>query len=234
LNVFQEYGEITGARVISDKESGRSKGFGYVEFANAADAAKALKAVHDTEIDGRKANVDLATPRDETAPKQRAQNRAEQYGDAQNPESDTLFVGNIAWEVDDQILGETFGAHGSVVNVRLPTDIDSGKAKGFGYVTFSSVEDAKAAFEAMKGQEVGGRALRLDYATPRDPNGGGRGGARGGRGGGRGGFERGGRGGGRGRGGFGDRGGRGGARGGRGGSTNRGGFGDFKGKKMTF
>jgi hypothetical protein len=89
------------------------------------------------------------------------------------------------------------------------------------------------------GVEVGGRPVRLDYATPRpergesSPRGG-----RGGRGGGRGGFDRGGRGGGRGgfggrgggRGGFGDRGGRG---GGRGGSTNRGGFGDFKGAKKV-
>lgn len=113
---------------------------------------------------------------------------------------------------------------------------DSGNPKGFGYVTFKSVEDAKNAYENMAGAEISGRPVRLDYATPRpDRSGGDRGGRGGGRGG-RGGFgDRGGRGGGRGgRGGFGDRGGRGGGRGGRGGSTNRGGFGDFAGKKQTF
>jgi nucleolin len=113
---------------------------------------------------------------------------------------------------------------------------ETGNPKGFGYVTFQSIDDAKTAFDAMVGAEIAGRPVRLDYATPRPDRseGGGRGGGRGGRGG----FNdrgRGGRGGGRGgRGGFGDRGGRGGARGGRGGSTNRGGFGDFQGKKQTF
>jgi nucleolin len=115
---------------------------------------------------------------------------------------------------------------------------ESGQRKGFGYIQYASVEQAKAAVEAMSGAYVSGRAIRTDFSTPRDQsNGGGRGGrggARGGRGG-RGGFnDRGGRGG---RGGFNDRGGRGGrggARGGRGGSTNRGGFGDFQGKKVSF
>lgn len=94
--------------------------------------------------------------------------------------------------------------------------------KGFGYVTFASIDEAKTAYEAMLGAEIDGRAVRLDYATPRPDRGAGSGNRGGG-----------GRGNGRGRGG--SRGGaRGGARGGRGGSTNRGGFGDFKGQKKTF
>jgi len=142
-----------------------------------------------------------------------------------------LFVGNLSFEANEDIVGEAFGEHGAVTNVRLPTDIDSGNPKGFGYVTFASVVDAKKAYENMMGAEIAGRPVRLDYATPRPDRSGGGGGGRGGRGG----FgDRGGRGGGRGgRGGFGDRG-RGGSRGGRGGSTNRGGFGDFKGQKKTF
>ena len=63
---FEEFGELTGARVISDRESGRSKGFGYVEFAKSADAAKALKAKKGALIDGREANVDFSTPRGTT------------------------------------------------------------------------------------------------------------------------------------------------------------------------
>jgi nucleolin len=86
-------------------------------------------------------------------------------------------------------------------------------------VTFNSVEDAKSAFNALNGSDLAGRPVRLDFAKPRDSNGGGRGG--------RGGFG-GGRGGARGRGG----GGRGGGRGGFGGG-NRGGSG-FQGKKITF
>ncbi len=115
---------------------------------------------------------------------------------------------------------------------------ESGNLKGFGYVTFNSVEDAKAALDAKNGEAIGNgrmsRAVRLDFAGSRPPQnggGGGRGGfgGRGGGRGGRGGFgDRGGRGGGRGRGGFGDRGGRG---GGRGGFSSRG---SYSGSKISF
>ncbi|KAH7354655.1 putative nuclear localization sequence-binding protein [Rhexocercosporidium sp. MPI-PUGE-AT-0058] len=233
LREFEEFGEISGARVISDKATGRSKGFGYVEFTSSASAAAALKAKKGSMIDGREANVDFSTPRSDAPPRDRAQSRAQTYGDSQNPPSDTLFLGNLSFDADENTVGEAFGEHGTVINVRLPTDQETGNPKGFGYVTFSSIDDAKTAFEAMTGADIAGRPVRLDYATPRPDRseGGGRGGGRGGRGG----FgDRGGRGGGRGRGGFGDRGGRGGRGGGRGGSTNRGGFGDFKGKKQTF
>ncbi|KAI9869128.1 MAG: hypothetical protein M1813_002952 [Trichoglossum hirsutum] len=240
---FEEFGEITGCRVISDKATGRSKGFGYVEFANATDAAKALKVKKSAQIDGRAINLDFSTPRPNDAnPRDRADSRAQNYGDEASPESDTIFVGNLSFDVDENLIGEEFGKWGTVTHVRLPTDMETGNPKGFGYVQFASVEEAKSALEGMRGVAINGRPCRLDFSTPRQNSGGdfSRGG---GRGRGRGGFDRGGRGGGsRGRGGF-DRGGRGGGRGGRGGfgdrggrggGTNRGGFGDFKGRKTTF
>jgi nucleolin len=195
---FKEFGELVATRVVTDRDSGRSKGFGYVEFVNAADAAAALKAKKGALIDGREANVDFSTPRDNTKPKERQDQRAAQYGDSQSPPSDTLFLGNLSFGATEDIVGETFGEHGTVINVRLPTDQETGNPKGFGYVTFASIDEATVAFEAMKGQEIDGRVVRLDYATPRPPReeggfGGGRGGGRG-RGGDRG---RGGRGGGR-------------------------------------
>lgn len=188
--------------------------------------------------------MDFSTPRNKDAGpgdfKDRANNRAESFGDQTSPESDTLFVGNISFEANEDILSEEFGKHGTVIGVRLPTDMDSGNPKGFGYVQFASVDEAREALNNMRGAAICDRPIRLDFSTPRQNTGGsprggrgaGRGfGDRGGRGGGRGFGDRGGRGGGRG---FGDRGGRGGSRGGRGGSTNRGGFGDFQGKKKTF
>ena len=119
---FEEFGELTGARVVTDRDSGRSKGFGYVEFVNAADAATALKAKKGTQIDGREANVDFSTPRDNSAPKDRANNRAKDFGDSQSPPSDTLFLGNLSFGASEDMIGEAFGEHGTVVNVRLPTD----------------------------------------------------------------------------------------------------------------
>ena len=256
---FEEFGELTGVRVITDHSTGRSKGcapshpdylsqriewltspsFGYVEFANAADAARAHAAKQGADLDGRKINVDFATQRNSGDQKDRTQSRAKNYGDQTSDPTDTLWVGNISFKVDQDQLSTAFQEYGTILGVRLPTDRETGSPKGFGYVTFSSTDEAKAAMDAMQGADLEGRTLRLDFSQPRPSNGDSP--ARGGRGGGRGGSSDRGRGGfggrGGGRGGFGDRGGRGGgrgARGGRGGTTNRGGFGDFSGRKTTF
>jgi nucleolin len=234
---FERFGDITGCRVITDRETGRSKGFGYVEFATAAEAAKAQSEMHESELDGRNLNVDFSTPREKPA----QGDRASKYGDKRSAPANTLFLGNLSFDCTNDAIQEIFAEYGSITRVSLPTDRDTGSLKGFGYVDFTTTEEATAALEALNGQDVEGRAIRIDYAAPRADNGGG-GGFGGGRGGGRGG---GGFGGGRGggRGGFGDRGGRGGGRGrggdrggrGRGGfGTNRGGFGDFKGQKKSF
>ena len=221
-----------------------------MQFANADDAAKAHAAKKDSELDGRKINVDFATARksgDDT--KDRFQARSKSFGDQISEPTDTLWIGNISFSIDQDSLSEAFQDFGTIASVRLPTDRETGALKGFGYMTFSTVDESKAALEAMQGYNLGGRSLRLDFSQPRQnfgdsPSRGGRGGGRGGFGdrgrgfGDRGDRGRGGFGGRGGRGGFQDRGGRGGgrggARGGRGGSTNRGGFGDFAGKKTTF
>lgn len=230
---FESFGELSGVRVITDRETNRSRGYGYVEFVNAADGVRAQAEMHEAEIDGRAINVDFSKPK---APPSQRQDRSKSFGDNLSPASDTIFVANLAFEATEDVVGEEFGKHGSVMGVRLPTDMETGSPKGFGYVQFGSVEEAQEVFGKMSGASIMGRPVRLDYSTPRPPRNndspGGRGGRGGGFRGGRGG-DRGGRGGGRGRGGFNDRGGRGGGRGGRGASTNRGGFGDFQGKKMS-
>jgi nucleolin len=211
--------------------------FGYIDFANAVDAKNAFESRKDTEIDGRRINLDFANRRqsnDPGNPKERAQARSRAFGDQTSPESDTLFVGNIAFSATEDIIHERFNEYGAIAGIRLPTDPDSGRPKGFGYVQFSSVDEARQALSYLQGAELEGRPMRLDFTTPRanqgDSGRGGRGtfgsrGGHGGRGGGRGG-SRGGRGG---------RGGQGGFSSGRGASNSaRGRFGDFSGKKTTF
>jgi len=225
---FEEFGELSGVRIVTERDSGRSRGFGYVEFTNADDAVKAHAAKKDANIDGRRVNLDFANARTSTNPvtKDRAQSRAQSFGDQKSPESDTLFVGNIAFSATEDMIQETFSEHGSILGIRLPTDPDSGRPKGFGYIQFSSVDEARSAIDNLQGADLAGRSMRLDFSTPRQNNGGfgGRGGSRGGARGGSRGSPRGGS----------FRGGRGPYRGGRGGSTNRGGFGDFSGRKTTF
>jgi nucleolin len=200
-----------------DRQTGRSRGFGYVDFTS-AEAVEAALALNGSEFDGRTIKVDRST--NKLDPKVAMEKRQRDFGNTPNEASATLFVGNLSWSTTEDGLWEIFGEHGEVKSVRMPTDRESGKPKGFGYVEFTELDAAKKAYDALQGQEIEGRAVRLDYSQPRDNSGGGRGGFGGGRGGGRGGFggDRGGRGG------FGgDRGGRGGGRGGFGGGRGRGG-----------
>uniref|UniRef100_A0AB33IV93 RNA-binding protein n=1 Tax=Prevotella sp. GTC17254 TaxID=3236794 RepID=A0AB33IV93_9BACT len=64
-NRFSEFGEITSARVITDRESGRSRGFGFIEMSNDDDARKAIDALNETEFEGRTIYVKEAMPREE-------------------------------------------------------------------------------------------------------------------------------------------------------------------------
>lgn len=232
LREFENYEGIVSARVISDRATGRSKGYGYVDFASKTVAEKALEEMQGKEVDGRPINVDLSTSKPKV--QDRSNDRASKYGDQKSDPSDTLFIGNLSFDSNNDNVTEFFSAHGPILGIRLPTHPETEQLKGFGYVQFGSVEAAQNALNALNGEYLNNRAVRLDFSTPKPQNEGGRsfGGDRGQRGG-RGGF--GGRGGNRG--GFGrDR-----PQGGNRGGFNRGGSGanstpvsGFRGSKKTF
>ena len=108
-----------------------------------------------------------------------------------------LFCGNLSFDVSNGDLEQMFAEFGTVESAQVVTDRDSGRSRGFGFVEFTSDEEANAAIEALNGKEVNGRALTVNVAKPRENRGGGGGrGGRGGGGGGRGGYGGGGGGGG--------------------------------------
>ncbi len=123
-----------------------------------------------------------------------------------------LYVGNLSFQTTEDDLLDLFSQAGSVASASLVTDRDTGRSRGFAFVEMASKEEGEAAINQFNGVEIGGRALTVNEARPKESRGGG-GGFGGGRGGGRsGGFGGGGgRGGGR-SGGFGGGGGRGGGR----------------------
>jgi RNA recognition motif-containing protein len=67
--LFEQYGEVTSVRIINDRETGRSRGFGFVEMANDDEARAAIAATNAKAIDGRTINVNQARPREERAPR---------------------------------------------------------------------------------------------------------------------------------------------------------------------
>jgi RNA recognition motif-containing protein len=104
--------------------------------------------------------------------------------------SSKLFVGNLSFNTTENDLNDAFAAYGTVVETNLMMDRETGRPRGFGFVTMSSPEEAQKAIEALNGKEVDGRALTVNVARPREeraPGGGGGGGRRGGYGGGGGG-----------------------------------------------
>jgi RNA recognition motif-containing protein len=132
-----------------------------------------------------------------------------------------LYVGNLSFNTSSEDLRELFAAAGTVESASVVEDRDTGRSRGFGFVEMATREEGEAAIQQFNGKEVGGRALNVNEARPREDRGGGggRGGFGGGGGGGRGGYGGGGGGGRGGGGGYG--GGGGGNRGGGGGGGNR-------------
>ena len=91
-----------------------------------------------------------------------------------------IYVGNLSFDVSDAQLQEAFGAHGTVNKASVVTDRDTGRSRGFGFVEMANDDEGKAAIEALNGSELGGRALTVNLAKPREdrPRGGGGGGGR--------------------------------------------------------
>jgi RNA recognition motif-containing protein len=71
VELFSSFGEVASARVISDRETGRSKGFGFVEMPNDAEANAAIEALNDKEVDGRTLRVNEARPKEERSERPR-------------------------------------------------------------------------------------------------------------------------------------------------------------------
>jgi len=79
-----------------------------------------------------------------------------------------LFVGNLSWGVDDDMLNEAFGAYGAVDSATVVADRQTGRSRGFGFVEMGDSDEARAAIEALNGTELDGRELRIDEARSRD------------------------------------------------------------------
>ncbi len=98
----------------------------------------------------------------------------------------SIYVGNLSYEVTQEDLSAVFAEYGAVKRVQLPTDRETGRMRGFGFVEMETDDQESAAIEALDGAEWMGRDLKVNKAKPREDN---RGGGGGNRGGGRSGFS---------------------------------------------
>jgi cold-inducible RNA-binding protein len=95
--------------------------------------------------------------------------------------SNKLFVGNLSFETTENDLQDAFAAYGTVTEANLMMDRTTNRPRGFAFVTMSTPEEAQQAISGLNGKELGGRALTVNVARPREE---GSGGSRGGGGGG--------------------------------------------------
>jgi cold-inducible RNA-binding protein len=96
-----------------------------------------------------------------------------------------LFVGGLSWDTKDEGLRQAFASYGEITEAKVITDRDTGRSRGFGFVTFAQDDDAKTAISKMDGTNLDGKIIKVNEAQEKSPRGGGRSG--GGFGGGRGG-----------------------------------------------
>lgn len=95
-----------------------------------------------------------------------------------------IFVGNLSFQSTDESIRSAFGAHGQVDEVAIITDRETGRPRGFCFVTMPNDNEAQAAIESLDGSSIDGRNINVSQARERGAGGGGGGGGRGGGGGG--------------------------------------------------
>ncbi|KAK7281978.1 hypothetical protein RIF29_10403 [Crotalaria pallida] len=155
--LFEEAGTVEVAEVIYNRETNQSRGFGFVSFSTVEEAEKAVEKFNRYSLDGRLLTVNKASPRG---------SRAERPPRTFEPGL-RVYVGNLPWDVDNTRLEQIFSEHGKVVNARVVYDRETGRSRGFGFVTFSDETAMNDAIAALDGQSLDGRAIRVNVAEDR-------------------------------------------------------------------
>ena len=144
---------VQAVRLAKDRSTGRPRGFGHVVFESEEQVSAAIDALNGAELMGRTIRVDKAQRKEDRPPKH------------------SIYLGNLAWDATEELVKEMIDdvvGEGLFDTVRLATDRETGRHRGFGYVDFKTEDDAIRAITELGGLEVLGRQLRADLARPRE------------------------------------------------------------------
>ncbi|XP_058787423.1 28 kDa ribonucleoprotein, chloroplastic-like [Vicia villosa] len=158
--LFESAGTVEIAEVIYNRETDRSRGFGFVTMSTVEEAEAGVEKFSGYDYNGRALTVNKASPRG-TRP-EREDRPPRTYEPVMR-----VYVGNLSWEVDDSILEQVFSEHGKVVSARVVYDRETGRSRGFGFVTLSDEKEMSDAIAALDGQIVEGRAIKVSVAIDR-------------------------------------------------------------------
>ncbi|XP_039047627.1 29 kDa ribonucleoprotein A, chloroplastic-like, partial [Hibiscus syriacus] len=158
--LFGSAGNVQMVEVIYDKVTGRSRGFGFVTMSTTEEVEAAAQQFNGYELDGRALRVNSGPPpprREEFSPRGAR-------GAATMDTLNRVYVGNLSWGVDDLALETLFSEQGKVLEAKVVYDRESGRSRGFGFVTYNSSEEVDGAIKTFDGVELDGRPLRVSVA----------------------------------------------------------------------
>ena len=170
-NLFSQNFPIRHATVVLDSETKKSKGYGFVTFADVEDAQSAKETFDRSLFEGRKIKVDFAEPRDRQANEDGSAAPRKKQFERQKRESQQppkLIVRNLPWTVKKpEDLAALFRSYGKVKHVTMPK-AKPGLSAGFGFVVLRGRKNAQKALEGVNGKEVEGRTLAVDWAVEKE------------------------------------------------------------------
>jgi len=165
--MFEAYGEIKSAIVMKDSDS-KSRGFGFVNFAEHDDATKAIDELNGKEQDGGKTlYVGRAQKKRDRERELKDKFDALKLERANKFTGVNLYVKNLDDIVDDEKLREAFAPYGNISSAKVMSD-DKGNSKGFGFVCFATTEEATKAVSEMNGHLLGNKPLYVALAQRKD------------------------------------------------------------------
>ncbi|KAJ0982632.1 hypothetical protein J5N97_010887 [Dioscorea zingiberensis] len=164
--LFSEAGQVQSVDLVYDRVTDRSRGFAFVSMASHQDALNAIRMLDGSQVGGRTVKVNFPeVPRGGEREVMSPRTRAASRGYIDSPHK--VYAGNLGWAVTSQSLRDAFASQPGILGAKVIYDRDSGRSRGFGFVSFESAEAAQAAMDAMNGLELEGRPLRLSPAQLR-------------------------------------------------------------------
>jgi len=160
--MFKEFGAVKSA-VVMKGEDGVSKGFGFVNLENHDEAVKAVEALNDKEVDDKKLYVGRAQKKNERERDLREKSEKNRAERDQKFQGVNLYVKNLDDKVDSEKLREQFTEFGTITSCKVMGD-DKTSSKGFGFVCFTTPEEATKAVTEMNGKHLEGKPLYVSLA----------------------------------------------------------------------
>lgn len=167
--MFEKFGPITSAVIATDSETNVSKGFGFVNFENHEDAEAACAATNETEINGKKLYVGRAQKKQEREEELKSQYETAKVERMNQYQGINLYVKNLDEDVDDEILRREFEPYGEITSAKVMyEDGPGGKSKGFGFVCFTTQEEATKALAEMNGKVILTKSIFVTLALRKE------------------------------------------------------------------